>query len=315
MSARTLWEILKKAGNSWLEDKASRMGAALAYYSVFSVAPLLLVALGITGVFFGERAAKKELHQQISETVGAPVAGAVEEILGNIHRSGSGVPGSVIGVAILLFGASGVFAELQDALNTIWKVTPQPGAGVWAVIRDRLVSFLVVVSSGVLLIASLVVSTAVVGFQEALRTGMPGGDWLWWLCNLVVSFGIVAILFALIYELLPDTTVQWRDVWLGAILAALLFTLGKYLIGLYLTRGAVTSAFGAAGSVIVLLVWVYYSSQILLFGAEFCHACAQHRRAQLGSSARTAAVSVVDHDGTNGRFPLDVDAATRRPPA
>jgi membrane protein len=270
MSPAKLWTLLKETVNNWLADKASRMGAALAYYSVFSVTPLLLVAIGIAGVFFGEQAAKQELHTQLAETIGPQVAGAVEEMLGNVHRNRSGVIGSLVGVVILFFGASGVFVELQDALNTIWKVKPEDGAR--GLLRDRIVSFLVVVSSGCLLLVSLAASALVVGFQENLRARMPGGDWFWWIGNLVVSFTVVALLFAMIYKLLPDTTVRWRDVWPGAVLAALLFTLGKYLIGLYLAKGAVASAFGAAGSVIVLVVWVYYSSQILLFGAEFSRA-------------------------------------------
>jgi membrane protein len=295
MSATTVWGCLRETANDWLADKASRMGAALAYYSVFSVAPLLLVAISIAGLFFGEVAARKELHHRIADTVGPPVAAAVEDILGKVHENGNSVRGGIIGLVLLLFGASGVFAELQDALNTIWKVKPKPGSGLWGEIRHRLISFTVVLGTGFLLLVLLAITTLVAGLQSALRQQMAGGDWLWWIVNFVVSFCVVAGLFAVIYKTLPDTRVRWRDVWLGAVLAGLLFALGKYLIGLYLAKGAVVSAFGAAGSVIVLLVWVYYSSQILLFGAEFCHVYARchggiHEQALTESVAASAGV-------------------------
>jgi membrane protein len=275
MSLTRLWGLLKETANDWLKDNVSRMGAALAYYSVFSVAPLLLVAISIAGVFFGEQAARKELHHRIADAVGPPVAVAVEDILSEVHENGNSVTGGIIGLAILLFGASGVFAELQDALNAIWKVESKPGSGPWGVVYHRLISFTVVLGTGFLLLVSLAIAALLAGVQNALRQQMPGGDWLWWTVDLLASVCVVAGLFALIYKTLPNTQVRWRDVWLGSVLAALLFTLGKYLIGLYLAKGAVASAFGAAGSVIVLLVWVYYSSQIALFGAEFCHVYAR----------------------------------------
>jgi membrane protein len=270
MSASTPWVILKETVNDWLEDRATRMGAALAYYSAFSLAPLLLIAVAVAGMVFGEQAARRELHRQLGEAIGPSAAAAAEELLDNVHRSGQGVLGCVIGLAVLLFGASGVFVELQDVLNTIWKVKPRPGRGVWGVVRGRLISFLVVAGAGFLLLVSVAASTALSGVEEALGAGR------WRAVSLALSFGLEAVLFMMIYKVLPDTSVGWRDVWLGALLAALLFNVGKYLIGLYLARGAVASAFGAAGSVIVVLVWVYYSSQIVLFGAEFTRVWARH---------------------------------------
>jgi membrane protein len=293
MIAVRIWELLKETAAAWLEDKAPRMGAALAYYSVFSIAPLLLIAVAIAGTVFGEQAAKRELSQQIAGTVGTSAATAVEELLLDVHQKGGGVLGSVIGVVLLLFGASGVFIELQDDLNTIWKVKPKPGNGLWGVVRDRLFSFMVVLATGFLLLASVLASTMLRGFENVLREQMTGGDWIWTIVNQVSSFAIVAVLFAMIYKVLPDTNVSWRDVLLGAVIAALLFAVGKYLISLYLTRGAVASAFGAAASVIVVLTWVYYSSQILLFGAELtrvcaCHSCTDTRQAG-DAASRSAA--------------------------
>lgn len=288
MLAKNFWKMLRETVDDWLEDKVPRMGAALAYYAVFSVAPLLLIAIGIAGVVFGEQAAQKELHKQIGNTVGAPVAGAIEDILGNVHRRGGGFLGTAIGVVILLFGASGVFSELQDALNTIWRVKPRPGSGIWGVIRDRLLSFLVVLGTGFFLLASLVLSAVLQGLESFAGEGSAGGGWLWWVVNVAVSFAVEAVLFALLYKLLPDTDVGWRDVWPGAVIAALLFAVGKYAISVYLVKGAVVSAFGAAGSVIVILTWVYYSSQILLFGAEFTRVHARHR----GSDVQPAANAV-----------------------
>jgi membrane protein len=279
MKAKTYWQILKEAGNGWIDDKAFRMGAALAYYSLFSLAPLLLIAIGIAGLIFGERAARGEVFGQLRNLVGAEPASAIEEILAHAGREGGSGWAAGIGLVVLLFGASSVFVELQDALDTIWKVMPRPGRAVWEIVRDRLLSFAVILGAGFLIVASLAVSTALQVLGGVLHplVVLPGGAGLWQGVNFAVSFGIVTLLFAMIFKVLPDAVLAWRDVWVGAILTALLFTAGKYLIGLYLGHSTLTSAFGAAGSVILVLTWVYYSSLILLFGAEFTHVHAQHR--------------------------------------
>jgi membrane protein len=274
MTLKLFWQVLKEAGTAWWDDKAPRMGAALAYYSVFSLAPLLLIAIGIAGLVFGEQAAQGEILGQIKDTVGVTAAGAIEDVL----KSAAGQTGTlatVVGLAVLLFGASGVFVELQDALNTIWKVVPKPGLGVWDTVRSRLLSFAVVLGTGFLLLVSLVLSAGLEALSGALRPlteHLPGEAWLWRLLNFGLAFVVITVLFAMIYKILPDAEIGWRDVWTGAALAALLFAVGKYAIGLYLGRGGVASAFGAAGSLVVVLVWVYYSAQILLFGAEFTRA-------------------------------------------
>jgi membrane protein len=244
------------------------MGAALAYYSVFSAAPLLLIALAIAGSVFGESAAQRELHAQISGVVGNSAAAALEEILGEVHSSGGGVLGSTIGAVLLFFGASGVFAELHDALNSIWKVPPSSRPGIFRVIRERLFSFLVVLGTGILLLALVVAGTVLHGFEHVLSSVVWGGEWMLAGIDQAFSLVVVTVLFAIIYKTIPDTRVTWREVCPGACVAAVLFTIGKYVISLYLTRGAIASAFGAAGCVVVLLTWVYYSSQILLLGAE-----------------------------------------------
>jgi membrane protein len=242
------------------------MGAALAYYTVFSLAPLLLIAIGIASAVFGEEAAGGKIVEQIEQTVGTPAARAIQEMLKHTHESSGHALPTVVGILVLLFGASGVFVELQDALNTVWKVKPELGQGLLPWLRDRLMSFSVVLGTGFLLLVSLVVSAALSALNNFLTpASLPGGVYLWQGVNLLVSFAFITLLFGVIFKLLPDAPVAWRDVWVGAAVTALLFTLGKYLLGLYLGRSGTTSAFGAAGSLVLLLLWVYYSSQILLF--------------------------------------------------
>lgn len=292
------WQLLKEAASQWSEDKAPRMGAALAYYGVFSLAPLLLLAIAVAGLVFGEQAARGEVLGQIQSTVGPTAARAIEDLLQNASHPASGVTATVVSLVVLLFGASGLFLELQDALNTIWKVAPRPGLGLMTMIRARLLSFAVVLGTGLLLLALLAVSTGLTVVDTYLKPfahALPGGPWLWKAVNLGVSFGLVAFLFALIYKLLPDAEVAWRHVGHGAVLTALLFNAGKYAIGLYLGETSVSSAFGAAGSVIILLVWVYYSAQILLFGAEFTRAYALRTGERVPPAPHAVAVPEGSH--------------------
>jgi membrane protein len=286
MTAKLYWQMLKETADAWMNDKAFRMGAALAYYSVFSMAPVLLIAIGIASLVFGEQAARGEVLAEVRDTVGPQTAAAIEEILAHSGRDGGGGWATAVGFAVLLFGASGVFVELQDALNTIWKVMPRPGRVVWEVIRERLLSFSVILGTGFLLLVSLVLSAALEALGGALKPidALPGGAAIWQGLNFVLSFSIITLLFAMIYKVLPDAEIAWRDVWVGAVITALLFTGGKYLIGLYLGRSGLTSAFGAAGSVILVLSWVYYSSLILLFGAEFTRVYAKHNGSLLRPS-------------------------------
>jgi membrane protein len=262
--------LFKQTLDEWLADKASRLGAALAYYTLFSLAPLLIIVIGIAGLVFGEQAVRGEIATQMKATLGESAASAIEDLLKNSQATGGSSWATVVGFAILLFGATGLFVQLQDALNTIWKVTPRTGRPIWSMLRERLLSFTLVLGTAFLLLVLLVVSTALSALNRFLpHDALPGGFHWWLVINGLVSFGFSMLLFAMIYKILPDVHIAWRDVWVGAAVTALLFTAGKYLLSLYLGRSSTTSAFGAAASLVVLLLWVYYSAQLLLFGAEF----------------------------------------------
>jgi membrane protein len=268
--------ILKEAANSWLEDKAPRLGAALAYYTVFSVAPLLLIAIFIASLLFGRGAAQHQIADQIQDLVGEEGGKAIGSILEHASQPGSGLVGSLLSIGMLVFGAVGLFVELQDALNTIWGVQPKAGRGIWGMVRDRILSFAMVLVLAFLLLVSLTISailTASVQFFGEWRVGVMGH-----VINEGVSLLVITLLFATVFRLLPDAIIDWSDVWLGAVLTAVLFEIGKFLIGLYLGHSGLASAYGAAGSLAVLLVWLYYSWQIFLFGAEFTKVCASHFR-------------------------------------
>lgn len=269
--------LLKDTFFQWSSDKAPRMGAALAYYAVFSLAPLLLIAITIAGLVFGEEASRGEIFHQIEATVGPSAAKGIEDLVKNAGASDGNVFVMVIGGVLLLLGASGVFVELQDSLNTIWRASPSQGSGLWHMIRRRFLTFSIVLGIGFLLLVSLIVSAVLAALGKFLTpSDMPGGLVFWQCLNALVSFGFITLLFAALYRFLPDVKICWKDVWLGAALTAGLFTLGKFLLGLYLGQAAIGSSFGAAGSLVVILVWIYYSSQIFLFGAEFTRLYSVH---------------------------------------
>lgn len=277
MTLKAWYTVIKDTYRAWSADKAPRLGAAVAYYSVFSLAPLLVIAIAVAGLVFGEQAAKGVLVDQLTGTVGRPQAEFLDAMIRSASSSvRSGITATVIGLITLLVGASGVFSSLQDALNTIWKVMPKPDRWFWEMIRDRLWSFLLVLLTGLLLLLLLGITVLLEAInaldflnQAWTKSGLPGVSYLWQIANLVISFGFVTVFFALIYKILPDVKMPWRDVWVGAAVAALLFTIGKLLLGLYLGRSSVTSSYGIAGALVGILIWVYYSAQILLFGAEF----------------------------------------------
>ena len=266
---KSIFRLLKETFQEWQRDKASLLAAALAYYTVFSITPLLVIAIAIAGAVFGQDAAKGEILAQVNDLVGEKGAQAIEMTLNNVNQPQLKSTASIISVIVLLIGASGVFAQLQDALNTVWNVKAKPEVGIWLFIRKRLLSFGMVLVIGFLLLVSLIVSAILAGISKLEINPLPGFAPLWQFLNFGVSFGFISLLFALIYKYLPDAKIRWKDVWVGAVITALLFSLGKYLIGLYLGRGSFGSAYGAAGSLIVFLAWVFYSAQILLFGAEF----------------------------------------------
>jgi membrane protein len=292
MKATELFDLLRETFEEWSADKAPRLGAALAYYSIFSLAPLLIIAIAIGGLLFGAAAAHGQISAQIRDTIGPTGAQAVEEMLAHVHNTDSGVWATVVGVVTLLIGAAGVFGQLQDALNTIWKVEPKPDRSWGAVIRERFLPFTMVLGTGFLLLVSLILSALLAALGRFLTPqSLPGGAWLWLLLNALLSFGFLVVLFALMYKELPDVRIAWADVWIGAGVTALLFTLGKFLIGLYLGQSSVASAYGAAGSLVLILVWVYYSAQIFLFGAEFTRVYATRHGRRIEPSDNAMLVS------------------------
>jgi membrane protein len=273
---RNIWGVLREAASDWVEDNAARMGAALAFYSVLSLAPLLMIALALASLFFDQAAARDQLMKQVGEMVGSEGAEAIRGMLDSGTKAG-GTTATVVGLATLLFGASGVFGELQSAMNAVWDVKPK-ATGILGMLKARFLSFAMVLGTGFLLVVSLLMSTIIASLHSSVRGAYPNLEILWHGLSLLVSFVIVTLLFALIFKLLPDAEVAWRDVWVGAILTAALFTVGKFAIGLYLGKSGLASGYGAAGSLVVLIVWVYYSAQILFFGAEITHAIGSQGR-------------------------------------
>ncbi|HMF80849.1 MAG TPA: YihY/virulence factor BrkB family protein [Candidatus Acidoferrum sp.] len=263
--------LLRQTFQEWLQDKAPQLGAALAYYTVFSLAPLILLLLAIVGAIFRHdpAGASNKITQQMSYFLDPSALQVVQSIAQSASQPGKSTIATIIGIALALFGASGVFGQLQDALNTIWGVKAKPGRGIWGFLRNRFLSFAMVAGICFLLLVSLAMEALLKGFSHYVQSVLPGGTVVALTVYLIFDFGVVVLLFAMIFKFLPDVKIQWRDVWIGAVMTAILFGVGKWLLGLYLGSGAAGSAYGAASSLITLLLWVYYSSQILLFGAEF----------------------------------------------
>jgi membrane protein len=274
------------------------MGAALAYYTIFSIAPLLLIVIAVAGFAFGREAVQGQLTAQLSDLVGPEGAQAVQGLIASASEPKQGVIASVIGVVLLLLGATTVFGELQSALDRIWRVPAPPEAGgIWKLLRTRLLSFGLVLGLGFLLLVSLVISAALAALGSRWGSAVNGWEPLLQFINLAVSFALETGLFAMIYKLMPRARIAWHDVWVGAGVTALLFEVGKLLIGLYLGKSSVASGFGAAGSVVVLLVWVYYSAQIFLLGAEFTWVYAHHHGSKAGQALPDAAPAVPSRSG------------------
>jgi membrane protein len=269
MTFRAALNLGTEAASKWSADRAPRLGAALAYYTVFSLAPLLVIVIAIAGFVFGQEAAQGYIVQQIGALVGERSARAIQDMVENARQPTTGILATIIAVVTLLLGASGVFGQLQDALNTIWEVKAKPGRGFMGLLRDRFLSFVAVLGTGFLLLVSLVLSAALAALGKVLSGMLPAPESVLQGLNFIVSIAVITVMFGMIFKFLPDATIRWNDVWIGAAVTALLFTLGKFAIGLYLGKSNVASVYGAAGSLVILLVWVYYSSQILLFGAEF----------------------------------------------
>jgi membrane protein len=282
--------LVKHTATEWIDQGLSRMGAALAFYTLFAIAPLFIIVLAIAGLWFGEAAARRELFSQVSGLVGSEGGDAIQALISAANRPKTGAWATVIAVVTLFVGATGVFVQLQDALNSIWGVRRAPGRGLRNFIKDRLLSFALIVGIGFLLLVSLVLSAGLSALGKYMVGLLPVQETLWQGINFVVSFGVITLLFAMIFKLLPDVKIAWRDVWIGAMLTALLFNLGKFLLGLYLGRSSVTSAYGAAGSLVIVLLWVYYSAQILFFGAKFTQLYASQYSSHLEPAPGTGTV-------------------------
>jgi membrane protein len=265
---RATWSLGYETVNEWINDRASRKGAALAFYTVFSLAPILILSIAIAGLFFGKEAASGEIYGQVADLLGADAAKAVQAMIQNASKPGAGIIATIIGMVTLFLGATTALAELKDGLDQIWRAPPEKTSGFWYFLRKRLLSVGLILSLGFLLLVSLVLSAIVSamarrwGPVDATATVLQA-------VNFLFSFGLVTLLFAMIYKILPAVRIAWRDVIVGSVITALLFSIGKMAIGLYLGNSAVASTYGAAGSVILVLIWVYYSAQIFLLGAEF----------------------------------------------
>jgi len=273
LTPRALGAVFVGAVAGWWNDDVPRMGASLAYYTLFALAPILVVAIAIGGFVFGAEAVRGEIVGQIQGLIGRQGGEAVQAMLEGAARPRTSVLATIAGVLTFFLGATGAFLELQTALDAIWRVKPKEDTSfVRALVRQRLISFGLVVALGFLLLTSLLVSAALAAIHNYLGNAFPGVVVLWEALNVMVSLGVITLLFALIYKVLPDVRLRWSEVWVGALVTAGLFSIGKLVIGLYLGTASVASTYGAAGSVVVILVWVYYSSQVILLGAEFTRA-------------------------------------------
>jgi membrane protein len=275
---KSWWALLMRAGSQWVSHKDARLGAALAYYSIFSIGPLIVVAISIAGFIFDEEAVRGEVSAALKGLLGESGAQAVNNMLAAEDKSHQGIFATIIGVGALIFAAVGVVVQLKDALNMVWGVKAPPANGLWGFARNYILSFAGVLSLGFLLLISMLLTTALSAAGRYLGTFLP--EVALQAAGSVTSFFVIAVLFALMFKWLPDAKVPWADVWLGAVLTAALFELGKLLIALYIGKQGLESTYGAAASLVIVLIWVYYAAQIVLFGAEFTNAHAKQRQAR-----------------------------------
>jgi membrane protein len=310
------WMLVKRAASAWLDDYAQSMGAALSYYTVFSLAPILLIVLAIAGLVFGQDAARGALFAQLSSLMGNDAAHAVEAILASASKPSGGALAAVIGVVFLLVGATTVFSELQDALDRIWRVPARKrSGGIWGLLRSRFLSFGMILGIAFLLMVSLVVNAAVSALGTMWGPAL-GNEVIAQAATFVFGLAVTTIGFALIYKVMPRASVQWHDVWIGAAVTAVLFSLGRFLISLYIGKSGVASSYGAAGSLVIVFVWVYYSAQIFLLGAEFTWVYATSFGSMKGMAEvdRPAAREAPTRTGVDPVAPAVSDAVVRPEP-
>lgn len=275
---RTAYEVVRDTITQFIDERGPRMAAALAFYTLFSLAPVLIIAVAVAGIFFGREIAEARIVNEVETLVGINGAHVVEALIESVREPSSSVPAAIIAVIALLFGASGVFGELQDALNTVWNVTPKPGRAIVTILKRRFLSFAMVFGTGFLLLVSLVISAALSALAEWGGRAAPGFLPALRILDVLVSFGVITVLFALTFRLVPDVRLPWRHIWPGAAVTSALFVMGKFALGFYLGNRAPGSTYAAVGSLLVLLLWVYYSSQILLLGAELTQVWSSRRR-------------------------------------
>jgi membrane protein len=292
---KQLWSLIQEAGASWSNDRAPSMGAAISYYSVFSLAPLLVIVITVAGLFFGADAVRGAVFGQLADLMGEEAAKAIGEMLQHANRPDQGGIAAVVSTVVLFIGATTVLAELQSALDIIWRAPSKPkGSGLWTWIRSRLLTFGLVLALAFLLVVSLVMSAALAALGKWWGPLFGGSEGVVHAVDMLVSFGLLTVVFAVIYKLMPRASIRWHDVWIGAAVTSILFTIGKILIGLYLGKSSVASGFGAFGSLAIVLLWVYYSAQIFLFGAEFTWVYANKfgsRRKELAQAAAAPAAA------------------------
>jgi membrane protein len=270
MRMESSWDLVKTTMAQWSDDKVSRLAAALSYYTIFSLAPLLIICISITGLIFRKDAVEGQVLAQLGGLLGQQSALEIQTMIASVSsRPSSGMIASIIGIFTLIIGVSGLFGELQDSFDTIWGVKPKTGRSILDILQDRFLSFTMILGIGFLLLSSLLFSALLTAIGGHLSSIMPAITLLWLIIDFIISIFVTAILFALIFKILPDVILEWRDVWLGAFVTSLLFTIGKFALVIYLGTSQIASTYGAAGSLIVILIWVYYSAQILLIGAEF----------------------------------------------
>ncbi len=292
-TSKDFFKIVKETVNEWIDQGLARLGAALAYYTLFAITPLFVIVLAMASLLFGKKAAQDGLFNLMSGFLGSDVSATLQTLVNSPHKTATGVWQTVIATILLVIGATGLFVEVQDALNLIWGVRRVPGRALWNFLKDRLLSFALIVGIGLLLLASLLIST-VLSSADTLMSGMLAGQQtLWQEINMGISFVVITVLFAMIFKILPDVKIPWRDVWMGAIMTSLFFTLGKLLTVLYFVWSNDTSAFGAAGSLVVMMLWVFYSAQIFYMGAKFTQVYSKNHQSHVEAEPGAEPVAVV----------------------
>jgi membrane protein len=283
VSPKDIFALLKDTFKAWSDDKASRLGAALAYYTIFSIGPLILLSVAIAGAVFGAQAAQGQIIGAIQGVTGQAGAQVIQDALKNAAKPGAGIASTIIGTGTLLLGAAGLFGQLQDALNTIWGVKAK-ASGIGAMIRERLLTFVLVLGTGILLLAVLLVNALLALLHDAFANAIPGGAFVLQILNYIISFVLITLVFGVTYKVLPDVEIRWRDVWIGAAVTSLLFLLGQFALAFYLSVSNPGSAYGAAGALVIVLVWIYYTAQIVFLGAEFTQVYADRYGADIQPS-------------------------------